>query len=354
MGSLTYTLESYMKHILFIRDVRAREQLEVFIISAVSSVLLLRYYLYLAGYPQLGGGSLHIAHMLYGGLLMMLSIILMLSFMGRRLQRLAALLGGVGFGVFIDEIGKFLTKDNNYFFRPSVGIIYAVFVLLYLSLSFLGRRERLTNMEYQLNALSQLEEAVLRQMDDREKRAVAALLARADAESAITKQLQAMLTAVEPIRPNEPRLPERIYRRFSAWYEWIWNRRGSNGLVRAFFIIEILLFIAGVVVAIATNIDNVQDFFRGHASYGHSLVIGQAIGTGLAAYCGLRGILALRRSRLDAFEWFRWATLVNLLFTEFFIFSRIQFGAMPSFIFSLAILLLINFVLGHERRSRKG
>ena len=91
-----------MKRKLFIRDVRAREQVELFIVSAVSSVLLLRYYLHLTHYPQVGGGSLHIAHMLYGGLLMLLSILLMLSFLGRRLQRLAALLSGVGFGIFID------------------------------------------------------------------------------------------------------------------------------------------------------------------------------------------------------------------------------------------------------------
>lgn len=340
-----------MKRVLFIRNVQAREQLELFIVSAISSLLLLRYYLYLTGYPQVGGGSLHIAHMLYGGLLMLVSILCMLSFLGRRMQRFAALVGGVGFGIFIDEIGKFLTKDNNYFFRPSIGIIYAIFVLLYLGLSFLTRSERLTTTEYQLNALSGLEEAVLRQMDEREKRAVAALLRRANPKSPVTKQLQAFLDSVEAQRANDPNVAWRLYTRFSTWYERVWRRRSSSFVVRTFFVVEIALFVLALVLAIYTNIDNVRDFFRGHADYGHSLVIGQAVGTAIAAWFASVGLYKLRSSRIDAFEWFRRATLANLLLTEFFIFSRIQFGAMAGFIFNVALLALINFVLGHERRS---
>lgn len=340
-----------MKRVLFIRNIQARDQLELFIVSAISSLLLLRYYLYLTGYPQVGGGNLHIAHMLWGGLLMLASLVLLLAFLGRRLQRLAALLGGIGFGIFIDEIGKFLTKDNNYFFRPSIGIIYAIFVLLYLAASFLTRGERLSSTEYQLNALSQLEEAVLREMDEREKAAVASLLRKADPASPITRQLQAFLGSVDAAKPGQPNLARRAYARFSRWYERIWRRRSSDAIVRLFFAAQIIAFVVAVVAAIYGNIDDVRDFFAGHASYGHSLVIGQAVGTAIAAWFAGVGLYRLRRSRTEAFEWFRRATLANLLFTEFFIFGRLQFGAMPSFIFNLVLLILIDFVLTHERRT---
>jgi hypothetical protein len=45
------------------------------------------------------------------------------------------MLSGVGVGLFIDEIGKFITKSNNYFYPLAAPIIYAFFlltVLLYL------------------------------------------------------------------------------------------------------------------------------------------------------------------------------------------------------------------------------
>lgn len=340
-----------MKRQLFIRSVRAREQVELFIVASVSSVLLLRYYLHLTGYPQIGNGSLHISHMLWGGLLMLLAQVLLLSFLGRRVERLSALIGGVGFGVFIDEVGKFITRDNNYFFRPSIGIIYAIFVLLYVGLNLLTRHELLTSTEYQLNALSQLEEAVLRQMDEHEKAAVRRLLKRANPSSLITKQLGEFLDGVRVIKPERPNLLKRLGARISDAYDRAWQVRRTRVLVRGFFMLQIFLFTLALVVAVSTNIDNVQDLLHGQASYGHSLIIGQAVGTGIAAWFTIMGIYRLRSSRMDAFEWFRRATLTNLLLTEFFIFSRIQFGAMPSFIFSLGLLLLINFALSHERRS---
>ena len=55
-----------------------------FLVAGVASILAIRVYLILTGYPQLGGGGLHIAHMLWGGLLMLVALILMLAFLGRR------------------------------------------------------------------------------------------------------------------------------------------------------------------------------------------------------------------------------------------------------------------------------
>ena len=60
---------------LFVRNTAAPELIELFLVSGVVSVLVIRVFLAITGYPQLGGDGLHIAHMLWGGLFMAVALI---------------------------------------------------------------------------------------------------------------------------------------------------------------------------------------------------------------------------------------------------------------------------------------
>src|SRR5512144_438682 len=126
----------------FIRNYDAWGHLEVILVAAVAAVLSIRLFLSLTGYPQLGGSGLHIAHMLWGGLLMAAAMIMLLSFIGRTTHRWGSVVGGLGFGAFIDEIGKFITSNNDYFFQPAVALIYVVFVLTFLTMHVIHSRPR--------------------------------------------------------------------------------------------------------------------------------------------------------------------------------------------------------------------
>ena len=96
------------------------------------TVVAVRWYLELAGYPKIGGGGLHVAHMLWGGLLLVVAALLPLMFVGRRSLWLSAIASGAGVGLFIDEIGKFITESNDYFFAPAAPLIYGSLLLLVL------------------------------------------------------------------------------------------------------------------------------------------------------------------------------------------------------------------------------
>lgn len=64
------------------RNVYARDYLEILLVSAISTLLINRFILHLTHYPSVGGSKYHIAHMLYGGLLMLVAIVINLSFWG--------------------------------------------------------------------------------------------------------------------------------------------------------------------------------------------------------------------------------------------------------------------------------
>ena len=100
------------------RNVNIGALQDTFLISAVAMILIIRLQLFLTHYPQLGDGRLHIAHLLWGGLFMLIAIGILISFVGPGLRLPAAIVAGVGFGFFIDELGKFITDDNDYFFEP--------------------------------------------------------------------------------------------------------------------------------------------------------------------------------------------------------------------------------------------
>jgi len=127
-------------------------------IWAIFSLISARIFLKLTGYPQLGRGSWHISHALLGGLIMTVGTMISLTLQGRRVKRIAAGVFGFGLGWFIDEIGKYLTRDANYFFRPAVLIIYIFFVGLFLAYRYLERLQVKSNGSLYKSVVDQMKE----------------------------------------------------------------------------------------------------------------------------------------------------------------------------------------------------
>lgn len=110
--------------------------------AATITILVTRLYLFLTGYPQIGGEIFHIAHSVWGGLLLMIGLAIALAVANYWSPIVAGILGGVGAGLFIDEIGKFITKDNDYFFPLAAPLAYGVLVIFGAVAYLMGRVTR--------------------------------------------------------------------------------------------------------------------------------------------------------------------------------------------------------------------
>ncbi|MDL2363111.1 MAG: hypothetical protein QFB86_01870 [Patescibacteria group bacterium] len=337
-------------HNMFYRNVRAREHLQLFLITAVGTVLAQRLFLYLTDYPQLGAGSLHIAHMLYGGVLMMAAIVLTMSFLGERIQHFSALVGGIGFGLFIDELGKFITKDNNYFFRPTIGLIYALFVIIFLIFNYLGREEVLTDREYELNALNQFEEAILQDLDPAEKQRIVHLLAQVHRPTHITHTLKHMLSAVETVPVPEPKILQKLFHRVTKYYASFWVLPGAKRFISFVFVAQAFIYLGTVAYAIVNSFDSAIGLNASNDAYGNRLIIANLVSSTISTMVAIAGAYQLFKDRDKAFDLFRTSLLINIFLSEFFLFSRVQFAALPSFTFNILLLIALRLAQYQEKQ----
>lgn len=344
-----------MRHKLFIRNMRASSYLELFLVSAIASVLAIRFYLHIFNYPQIGGDSLHIAHMLWGGVLMTVAMVLLMAFLGSRIAGWAALIGGVGFGIFIDELGKFITRDHNYFYQPTIGLIYATFVILFLIFRYLGRNAHLSPKEYLMNALSQLEDVVLDDFDPEERKRVVSLLNQAGSRDPLAQQLRQIMNSAE-LKPA-PASKFTFLIRIRNWLYQSYNRllvqRYSKRFIKLFFFAEALIFLSSLLFIVTGSI---SDVIFGRESIAPGLLYiayAEAISAGVAGLFVLRGVYVFTRSRTDAYQQFIQATLIQLLLTSLFSFYRNEFGAFPAFTFNLLLFAALRTAMSAERHLNK-
>lgn len=174
--------------------------------SFVATVSLVRSFLALTGYPQIGSGTLHIAHVLWGGLILYIAAIVPLIYLNPRLHGLCAILSGVGMGLFIDEVGKFITREYDYFFPAAAPIMY-VFFLLVVILVIMIRRPKVVDGRAELvQALEVVREQLYRPLDRFEMEHLTQDLGNVISSDSDIRHQELARRLLEMVR-SDPRLP---------------------------------------------------------------------------------------------------------------------------------------------------
>ncbi len=148
--------ESSLRLWFSVRREEGAQYLLIAIVSYAVTVAFVRGFLDLTGYPQIGGAGYHISHVLWGGLLLFVAAVALLTTDTPLVYLGASILSGVGFGLFIDEVGKFITSDYNYFFPAAAPIVYIFFLvtlIVYLRLRRPMPHDTLNELDQSLELL---------------------------------------------------------------------------------------------------------------------------------------------------------------------------------------------------------
>jgi len=326
----------------FIRNIGAGQLLETFLVSAVAAVLAVRFFLGLTGYPRLGGGGLHIAHMLWGGALMVAAVLMLLAYLGHRIRRLAAVLGGLGFGLFIDELGKFITSDNNYFYRPTIALIYVVFVLMFLWWRSLERHRTWSDETYLANSLMLLQDAALHDLDPTEKYHLLRWLRRSGAAGTnLLGNVEQVVAARRPDVPARGAVGMRlraIQKRIDTGLRSRWAGRLAITVLLVRLLGAVAASLALVYSPATTGAGETVDL---------PLLVASAVCAGLTVI-GL--VYLVLRSRIHALRWFKRSILASIFLTDLFTFYYQQLGALADLAVDLILLGVFEALIDMEHR----
>jgi hypothetical protein len=347
-----------------VRRAGSRQYVLLTLLSFAASVIFTRLFLQLTGYPKVGGATLHIAHVLWGGLLLFIAALLPLVLANRWVYRLTALLGGAGVGLFIDEVGKFITQSNDYFFPAAAPIIYAFFlltVLIYLQLRrppARGSRARLYEV------LDRLSEVLDRDLEPGERQEMEAILrpvaqdqSRPDLALLANSLLQ-FLAAETPYMAREEYGPwdrlMRSARLFEARYLDTPRIRviAVTGLL-LLFVYRVALFVGALVASTqagasqGTDIGSAPGALAQAGPLSHASTGAELVTSGLQLAAAVPILVAAILLLLGHEKWAviigRAGLIFSLTAVDLVVFYVNQFGAVAGSIAELALLLLLTY-----------
>jgi anti-sigma factor RsiW len=231
--------------------------LTLLVVAFVVTVTVTRVFLAATGYPRIGGSTFHLAHALWGGLLLVVGVVVELLWANRWALRVAAVCAGIGVGLFIDEVGKFITTRNDYFFPLAAPIVYLAMVILGW-IAFRARRRRApTDRERLYDVLDGLQDLADGRLDSDRRAAIIAHLGhlRDEWDRPELRELSArleefLLSPVVTVLPARPSLLRRARARLGRMEQRLLSERWLRRILTAFLVVGTAAQLIGIAVAV--------------------------------------------------------------------------------------------------------
>ena len=328
------------------------------VVAFVVTVTVTRVFLALTGYPRIGGATYHLAHALWGGLLLTAAVVVVLAWANRWALQLCAVLGGVGVGLFIDEVGKFITTSNDYFFPLAAPIVYVAMVLLAWVAYRARRRHVLTDRERLYDVLDGLQDLADGRLDSARRGEIVRHLGhlRDEWDRPELRELSArleefLLSPVVTVLPPRPGPLERLHRRLLKLEERLAPQRRLRRVIAIVLVATTVLLGVGVAVAAAAVLDPDRRALTLDAALG-----GAALDPTIVAFVGVVRLVAtvaafaltaagtvswFRGARLHAVRLVAAAQLISLALIDVMESYVEQFAVLQQSVFDLLVLGLV-------------
>jgi hypothetical protein len=324
--------------------------------SFVATLSVVRSFLALTGYPQIGSGTLHIAHVLWGGLILYSAAILPLIYLNPRLHIIEAILSGVGMGLFIDEVGKFITREYDYFFPAAAPIMYIFFLLVVILVTMIRRPKEVDGRAELVQALETVREQLYRPLEPVEREHIERDLSKVVDTDPATLHQDMARRLLELVRSDPRTAPETR----PAWWlrltkqlaQWLTERWMSWSLGFGMVLLSLMTLKNPVQVWLEFVVPNsaLVSFLQSHAGrqiapadalilFNTRLVL--EVGVGLLLLVSV-GLLAAGKRRLASILAYL-GLLISLVVLDMLLFYFEQFSTVAIVLLQFAVLFGVIF-----------
>jgi hypothetical protein len=250
--------------------------------------------------------------------------------------QVSALLSGIGIGLFIDEVGKFITQTNDYFFPPALSLINGFFLLnAFVHITF-RRPHQQDSRESMYNACEGLQDALDGDLDTAQAARIEEQLAiakRSDRDE-IASLANAISTYLQKEKRHLPAAEPGYWKRIITRVDAIGlrlSRRMHRTIISVLLVLWVVFVIGYIVVLVLgdTNLDSQVIQWRG------PLVVIQAVIGGLMIVAVLAW-LTKKEDRGLKFAVYGFLLSLVALQTPYFYLS--QFSALTATLLQLGFL----------------
>jgi hypothetical protein len=271
--------------------------------------------------------------------------------LGFGVQNVSVVLGGVGFGLFLDEVGKFVTKDNDYFYRPTPEIMYILVVVILVGARIVRDFRPLSGRECLASAAQIAAEGVARGLAVHRRDLGLTLLERArvrGADQTDIDHVHELLMCAEAGSERLYDLQRRVVR-----------------LIPGFFRNPRWVPVAGGLIVVGSVLSLIFSAFggapRGYLSDAHHLTMKHDLGVAhtillisavLTLGIALPAMIARRRTaNVWPLRWLRNAALISALLNALANFATEGFGSLVNLSAGLFTMAILSYQLDVAARA---